>query len=128
MTRKVIFTPNAPQPIGPYSQAIEINGFLFVSGQIPLDAESGQIVSGSLRDQTRKVLDNLKAIIEAAGTSLSAVVRTTIFLKDLKFFDEVNQVYSEYFGETKPARTTVQISGLPKGVDIEIDAIAVLKT
>lgn len=125
--KKIIFAPKAPKPIGPYSQAVEINGFLFVSGQIPLDAQSGQIVSGSLGDQTRKVLENLKAILEAAGTDFSAVVKTTIFLQDLKFFDEINEVYAEYFKETKPARSTVQISGLPKGAGIEIDAIAVLK-
>jgi 2-iminobutanoate/2-iminopropanoate deaminase len=127
MTRKVIFTPNAPKPIGPYSQAVQANGVLFISGQVPLDPETGQVILSSIREQTRKVLENIKAVIEAANSNLSAIVKTTIFLKSLDSFDEVNQIYSEYFGEIKPARTTVEVSRLPKGVDIEIDAIAVLE-
>jgi 2-iminobutanoate/2-iminopropanoate deaminase len=116
--KKVIFTSKAPKPIGPYSQAVQANGVLFISGQVPLDPETGQVVLSSIREQAKRVLENIKAVVEAANSNLSAIVKTTIFLKSLDSFDEVNQIYSEYFGEIKPARTTVEVSRLPKGVDI----------
>jgi 2-iminobutanoate/2-iminopropanoate deaminase len=125
MGAKIIFTEKAPQPIGPYSQAIAANGFLFVSGQIALNPHTGSLVTGTVQDQTKRVLENIKAILAEAGISFSQVVKTTLFLKDLKSFDEVNQVYSEYFSENKPARSTVEVSRLPKGADIEIEVTAV---
>jgi len=123
--KKAIFTEQAPKAIGPYSQAIRAGGLVFVSGQIPLDPASGQIVEGDIAAQTRRVLENLKAILAAAGSSLDRAVRTTIFLTDLGHFDVVNQVYGEFFKETPPARSTVQVSRLPKNVLVEIDCIAV---
>jgi len=125
--KKIILTSKAPKPIGPYSQAVQANGILFISGQVPLDPETGQVIFSSIREQARRVLENIKAVVEAANSNLSAIVKTTIFLKNLDSFDEVNQIYSEYFAEIKPARTTVEVSRLPKGVDIEIDAIAILE-
>lgn len=123
--KKAIFTEQAPKAIGPYSQAIRAGGLVFVSGQIPLDPASGQIVEGDIAAQTRRVLENLKAILAAAGSSLDRAVRTTIFLTDLGHFDVVNQIYGEFFKETPPARSTVQVSRLPKNVLVEIDCIAV---
>ncbi|MBI1882976.1 MAG: RidA family protein [Chlamydiae bacterium] len=125
--KKIISTAHAPIPVGPYSQGIQTNSLLFVSGQIPMDPVSGKMVLGSIQDQVERVLENVKAIVEAAGGNLSNVVKTTIFLKDLKNFEAVNQVYSEYFGESKPARSTVEVSQLPKGAEMEIEAIAVLE-
>lgn len=122
--KKAVFTEQAPKAIGPYSQAIRAGGFIFVSGQIPLDPASGQIVEGDIAAQARRVLENLKAILAAAGSSLDRAVRTTIFLTDLGHFEVVNQVYGEFFKETPPARSTVQVSRLPKNVLVEIDCIA----
>lgn len=126
MEIKAIYSQKAPKPVGPYSQAIQSNGLLFISGQIPLNPESGDLVTGSIQDQTKQVIENIKAILEETGLNLSHVVKTTVFLKNLGLFDAFNQVYSQYFGQTKPARSTVEVSKLPKGVDLEIDAIAVL--
>ncbi|MGI8783828.1 MAG: RidA family protein [Acidobacteriota bacterium] len=123
--KRAIFTEQAPKAIGPYSQAICAAGLVFASGQIPLDPASGLIVEGDIAAQTRRVLENLKAILAAAGSSLDRAVRTTIFLTDLGHFDVVNQVYGEFFKETPPARSTVQVSRLPKNVLVEIDCIAV---
>ena len=122
--KKVLSTPNAPKAIGPYSQAILSNGFLFLSGQIPLDPESGQVVSPEIGPQTERVLDNIKAVLEGAGTSLDHVVKTTIFLADLADFAKVNEIYARYFPANPPARSTVQVARLPRDVRIEIEVIA----
>ncbi len=125
MPREVIATSGAPQAIGPYSQAIRAGGLVFVSGQIPLDPQTGQLVDGGIEEQTRRVLLNIQAILEAAGLSLKNVVRTTVFLADLADFPKMNEVYAEFFSESPPARTTVQAAGLPRGARVEVDAIAV---
>jgi 2-iminobutanoate/2-iminopropanoate deaminase len=117
-------TDSAPKAIGPYSQAIKANGFVFASGQIPLDPSTMQIVEGGIREQTERVMKNLKAVLEAADTSLDRVVKTTVFLADLNDFTEMNETYDHFFGETPPARSTVQVSRLPRDVRIEIDVIA----
>ena len=122
--REIIETGNAPAPVGPYSQAVRANGWIFVSGQIPLIPGSGAVVPGDIVDQTRQVMKNLAAILQAAGSGLSRVVKTTVFLADLDQFARFNQVYEEFLGEAKPARSTVQVSELPKGVLLEVDAIA----
>lgn len=122
--RKVIQTESAPQAIGPYSQAIEANGLLFVSGQIALDPKSGQIVSSDVREQTKRIMENGKAIVEAAGSSLAKVVKSTIYLKNISDFAAVNEVYGSYFPLDPPARATVEVSRLPKDVLVEIDFIA----
>lgn len=124
MNKQVIQTSQAPAAIGPYSQAIKFGDMVFVSGQIPLDSKSGDVVRGGIADQTRKVLDNLKAILEAAGGSMAAVVKTTIFLKDMNDFAVVNEVYGSYFPQPYPARATIEVSRLPKDVGVEIEAIA----
>jgi 2-iminobutanoate/2-iminopropanoate deaminase len=120
-----IETGNAPAPIGPYSQATRAGGFIFVSGQIPLDPATGAVVEGDIASQTHQVLKNLSAILEAAGSGLGKVVKTSIFLKNLDDFARFNQVYAEYLGGTKPARSTVQVARLPKEVLVEIEAVAV---
>ena len=122
--REIIETKNAPSPIGPYSQAIRANGFVFVSGQIPVMPDTGSIVEGGVAEQTHQVMKNLSSILNAAGTGLGKVVKTTVFLSNLDHFSEFNQVYGEYFGDAKPARATVQVARLPKEVLVEIDAIA----
>ncbi len=119
-----IETEHAPLPIGPYSQAIRANGFIFVSGQIPLDPATGAIVPGNAGEQTRQVMKNLTAILEAAGSGLSRLVKTTIYLTSLNDFSEVNRVYAECLGEIKPARATVEVSRLPRDVRVEIEAVA----
>lgn len=121
---KLIATENAPKAIGPYSQAIRANGFIFVSGQIPIDPNSQEIVRGSVAEQTRQVLTNLVSILAAAGSDTKQVVKTTVYLKDMGSFEEMNKVYSQFFDETKPARATIEVARLPKDVSIEIDAIA----
>ncbi|HBO84097.1 MAG TPA: reactive intermediate/imine deaminase, partial [Deltaproteobacteria bacterium] len=120
--KKVIKTNNAPQAIGHYSQAVIANGFIFLSGQIPIDPKSGNIIKGSIAEQTRLVLNNIKAILEAADVSLAGVVKTTVYLTDINKFAEMNQIYGEFFTPPYPARATVEVKALPKGVDIEIDA------
>jgi len=120
-----IYSNNAPEPIGPYSQAIEVNGFIYTSGQIAIDPESGQLLEGNVEDQTRLILDNLKAVLEAADSGLDKVVKTTIYLKSMDDFPVVNTVYSVYFSKIPPARSTVEVSRLPKNVLVEIDCIAV---
>jgi 2-iminobutanoate/2-iminopropanoate deaminase len=117
-------TDNAPKAIGPYSQAIKANGFVFASGQIGLDPSTMQIVEGGIREQTERVLNNLRAVLESAGTSLDRVVKTTVFLADLGDFTEMNEVYGRFFGEPPPARSTVEVSRLPRDVRVEIDVIA----
>jgi len=123
--REIIVTGAAPDPIGPYSQAIRSNGFVFVSGQIPVKPDTGLVVQGGIEAQTHQVMKNLAAILQAAGSSLDKVVKTTVFLSSLDDFPGFNLIYGEYFGEAKPARATVQVARLPKEVLLEIEAIAV---
>ena len=122
--KKVISTANAPQAIGPYSQAIEAGGFVFVSGQIPLIPATGELVDGSVEVQTARVLENLKAILEAAGSSMEDVVKTTVYITNMDDFTKVNGIYGQYFEENPPARVCVEVSKLPKGALVEIDVIA----
>lgn len=122
--RTVISTPTAPAAIGPYSQAIVAGDLIFCSGQIPLDPQTGELAGDTIDTQTRRVLDNLTALLAAAGSSLQHVVKTTIFLQDMNDFQAVNAIYSEYFGSEPPARSTVQVARLPRDVRVEIEAIA----
>jgi 2-iminobutanoate/2-iminopropanoate deaminase len=126
MSRKAIVTDAAPAAIGPYSQAIRSGSLLFCSGQIPIDPSSGELVSGDIAAETRQVMENLGAVLRAAEGNFSNVVKTTIFLADMADFVAVNEVYAEYFGDPPPARATVAVAGLPKGVRVEIEATAVL--
>lgn len=121
---EVVNSVDAPQAIGPYSQAIKFNGMVFVSGQIPLDPATMTLVNGSVAEQTRRVLENVSAILEAAGTKLERVLKATVFLKDMNDFEEVNKVYSEFFSQHKPARACVQVARLPKDVAVEIEVVA----
>lgn len=123
--KNVIKTDNAPEAIGPYSQAVEANGFVFVSGQIPLDPKTGNIVTGGIREQTRRVMDNAQAILAAAGCGMSTVVKSTIYLKNIGDFADVNEIYGGYFPTDPPARATVEVSRLPKDVAVEMDFVAV---
>jgi len=123
--REIVKTDKAPTPIGPYAQAIKANGFVFVSGQGPLDPKTGKVVSGTIEEETRLTLNSIKAILEAAGTSLENVVQVRVFLKDTKDFKAMNGVYAEFFGSTKPARTTVRADA-PVDIKVEIDCTAVL--
>ena len=122
---RVIATDDAPKAIGPYSQAIEVHGVVYLSGQIPLDPKTGQLVEGDIGAQTERVMENLGAILTAAGLGFEDVVRATIFLADLADFAKVNEVYGKRFPRNPPARATVQVAALPKGARVEIDAIAV---
>jgi 2-iminobutanoate/2-iminopropanoate deaminase len=124
--KEIISTENAPGAIGPYSQAVKTNGMVFCSGQIPIDAATGEFVSDGVAEQTEQVLKNLSAVLEAAGTSLNNVVKTTVFLADMADFAAMNEVYARYFSENKPARATVQAAGLPRGARVEIECIAVV--
>ena len=123
MPKEIISTTNAPQAIGPYSQAVKTNNLMFISGQIPMDPTTGNLVEGSIKDEANQVLKNLKSICEAAGYSLDDAVKITIFLTDLGNFAVVNDVMKEHFSEPYPARATVEVSGLPLGVNVEIEAI-----
>lgn len=127
MPKQVIQTTSAPAAIGPYSQAIRCGSFLFVSGQIPLHPETGEIVGDTAAEQARQVLRNLQAVLEAGGASLQQVVKTTIFLTDLNQFAAVNAVYAEFFPSEPPARSTVQVAALPRGAQVEIEAVAALE-
>ncbi len=122
---KIIATENAPKALGPYSQAIEANGMIYCSGQIPIDPAVDAIVAETVEDQTRQVITNLKNVLEAAGSGLDKVVKTTVFISDMNDFAKINGVYAELFGDTKPARACVQVARLPKDVKIEIEAIAI---
>ncbi len=125
VTRTKVSTTSAPAALGPYSQAIALDGMVFASGQIALDPSSGQLVEGDVQAQTHRVLQNLTAVLEAAGSSLSNVVKTTVFLTSMSNFTAMNEVYATYFGDEPPARSTVAVAELPKGAQVEIEAIAV---
>ena len=127
LQKSTIQTDQAPKAIGPYSQAIRAGDFVFCSGQIPLDPKSGEMVSGGIAAQTRQVMNNLAAVLKAAGCDFSAVVKTTIFLVDLKDFTVVNEVYGEHFKGDPPARATVQVAALPRGSLVEIEAVALVR-
>jgi len=126
MKKKVVHTEKAPKAIGPYSQAIQAGPFLFVSGQIPIDPSTGELAGGDIRQQTRQVLENIKNILASQGLAMERVVKTTIFLRDMGNFSQVNEVYATYFLSDPPARSTVEVAKLPKNVDIEIEVIAFL--
>ena len=126
MTLRQISTDKAPSAIGPYSQAVIANGFLFTAGQIALDPAAGQIVAGGIVEQTERVMENLQAVLAAAGVSWQDVVKTTVYLHDLSHFPTVNEIYGKWLGDARPARSTVQVPGLPRGALVEIDAIAVV--
>ena len=123
---KIIYTDKAPKPIGPYSQAVLNGNILFVSGQIPIDPATGELVSGSIEAEARQVMENIKAVVHAAGMKMEHIVKTSIFLSDMNNFAKVNAVYGEYFPSNPPARETVQVSVLPKNVNVEISVIAIL--
>ncbi len=122
--KQIISTDRGPKAIGPYSQAVKVNGFLFVSGQIPLDPGSGQMIEGGVAQQTERVLENLKGIVEAAGSSLNRVVKTTVYLADINDFAAMNEVYARYFAKDPPARATIAVKDLPKNARVEIELIA----
>jgi 2-iminobutanoate/2-iminopropanoate deaminase len=124
MKKQIVATDRAPKAIGPYSQAVRSNGLVFLSGQIPLDPATGQMIEGDIVAQTKRVMENLDAVLSAAGTSFVKVVRATIFLVDLVDFAKVNEVYGSYFPSEPPARATVQVAALPRGARVEIDLIA----
>ena len=126
MKKEIISTENAPKAIGPYSQAVKAGNYMFISGQIPLDPKTGDLVLESIEDQAKQVLNNIKSICKAAGYSLDDIVKISIFLTDLGNFATVNEVMKEYFAEPYPARATVEVSGLPLGVNIEIEAIVLI--
>jgi 2-iminobutanoate/2-iminopropanoate deaminase len=122
--KNVVATDRGPKPIGPYSQAIKANGFVYLSGQVALDPKTGEMVGSDIRHQTERVLENIKGILEAAGANLHHVVKTTVFLKDMNDFSAMNEVYARYFTSAPPARSTVQVSRLPKDALVEIEVIA----
>ncbi len=122
---KIIAAENAPKALGPYSQAVEANGMIYCSGQIPIDPAVDAVVAETVEDQTRQAITNLKNVLEAAGSGLDKVVKTTVFISDMNDFAKINGVYAELFGDTKPARACVQVARLPKDVRIEIEAIAI---
>ncbi|MBM3813114.1 MAG: RidA family protein [Acidimicrobiia bacterium] len=123
--KKLVSTEKAPQAIGPYSQAVVHNGIAYLSGQIPLDPATGQLVEGGIEEQTRRVLDNLQAVLDACGSGMDAVLKTTVYLADMSEFPKMNEIYAGYFPSNPPARATVQVARLPRDVRIEIDAMAI---
>jgi 2-iminobutanoate/2-iminopropanoate deaminase len=126
-TLEIIHTDQAPKAIGPYSQAIRVGGFIHTAGQVALDPATGQLIEGGIEAQTRQVLQNLARVLEAAGSSLRHVVKTTVFMKDLGEFAPMNAIYGEMFGDHRPARSTVQVAALPRGAAVEIECAAVMK-
>jgi 2-iminobutanoate/2-iminopropanoate deaminase len=126
MKLEQVVTDDAPKAIGPYSQGTKGNGFVFCSGQIPANPRTGELVGGSITDQTRQSLSNVKGVIEAAGSSMDRVMKVTVFLKDMNDFSEMNAVYAKWFSDPPPARAAVEVARLPKDVDVEIEAIALL--
>ena len=127
MSVRIVHTENAPAAIGPYSQAVVAGNFVFTAGQIAIDPATGQIVQGDVTAQTERVMRNLAAVLENAGASWSDVVKTTVYLQDMADFPRVNEVYGRVMGEARPARSTVQVAGLPRGVLVEIDVIAIVR-
>jgi 2-iminobutanoate/2-iminopropanoate deaminase len=125
MTRKVVTTDAAPKAIGPYSQGVDTGSLVFVSGQIPLDPATGQLLAGTIAEQTERVLKNIEGVLKASGLGMNNVVRTTVYLVDLGDFAAMNEVYARHFPKDPPARSTVQVAALPKGARVEVDAIAV---
>lgn len=123
-SKEIVNTSKAPNAIGPYSQAIKVNKMVFLSGQIAIDPKTQQFIDGDIETQTKRVLDNLKSVLEASGSSLENVVKTTIYLTDINDFSKVNEIYASYFSSGKPARSTVCVAALPKNAKVEIDAIA----
>ena len=123
-SREAVSTPNAPKAIGPYSQAIKANGFIFVSGQVAFDPATGSLISGGIEQQTEQVMKNLSAILQAAGSSWDKVVKTTVFLKNMSEFGQMNEVYGKFLKNAPPARSTVEVARLPRDVSVEIDVIA----
>jgi 2-iminobutanoate/2-iminopropanoate deaminase len=124
MNREAVSTDKAPKAIGPYQQAIKSNGFVYTAGQIPIDPKTGNFVEGGIEAQTRQVLENLKAVVEAAGSSLDRVIKATVFLKNIGDFTAMNEVYAEFLGNSKPARSTVAVADLPRDALVEIDLVA----
>jgi 2-iminobutanoate/2-iminopropanoate deaminase len=124
--KKAVHTEKAPKAIGPYSQAIQAGNFLFLSGQIPLDPKTGELVKGDIRQQTQRVLENIKGVLESQGLGMDNVVKATIFLKDIGNFNQVNEIYATYFPSSPPARSTVGVAKLPRDADIEIEVVALL--
>ena len=124
MRASTVSTPGAPRAIGPYSQGMKANGFLFTAGQVGFDPESGELVDGGIAEQTHRVLQNLRAILRAGGTDIPNVVKTTVFLVDMADFALMNEVYAEFFGEHRPARSTVAVASLPRGARVEIEVVA----
>ncbi len=127
MDRQILYTNKAPQAIGPYSQAVKAGQFVYISGQIPINPQTGELITADIKDETRQVLDNFKAIVEEAGTSLQNVIKTTIFIKNMEQFSLINEVYATYFPEKPPARACVEVSRLPKDVNVEIEGVALIK-
>ena len=126
MQKETIATDNAPQAIGPYEQGIKVGNFVYTAGQIPMDPRTGNLVSGGIKEQTCQVLENLKAVLEAGGTSLDRVIKSTVYLKSMTDFTAMNEVYADYLGQSKPARSTVAVADLPRGALVEIDLVATL--
>jgi 2-iminobutanoate/2-iminopropanoate deaminase len=124
--KDIVLTDKGPKPIGPYSQAVKSNGFLFASGQVALDPRTNEFLGGDIRQQTERAMENIKAVVEAAGSNLHHVVKTTVFLKDMNDFAAMNEAYGKYFTAAPPARSTVQVARLPKDALVEIDVIATL--
>ena len=124
MSKKTVYTKDAPEPIGPYSQAIQFNNLIFTSGQIPIDPVSGQFIDGDIKAQTKQTIRNIENILTAGGSDISKVIKVTVYLKDINEFAAMNEIYEEYFGKSKPARSTIEAAKLPKGALIELDAIA----
>jgi 2-iminobutanoate/2-iminopropanoate deaminase len=124
MDKETVVTDKAPKAIGPYEQAVKVGGFVYASGQIPLDPETGNLVQGDITVQVRRVLQNLKAVLEAAGSSLDRVIKATVYLKNIADFAAMNEVYAEFLGQAKPARSTVAVAELPRGALVEIDFVA----
>jgi 2-iminobutanoate/2-iminopropanoate deaminase len=127
MTKNVITTNKAPKAIGPYSAGIQVNGFVFTSGQLGMDPETGILIEGGVEVETKRALENLKAVLEAGGSALSNVIKTTVFLRDMNDFAKMNAIYETFFPEQPPARSAVQVAALPKGAAVEIEAVALLE-
>ena len=125
MEKVIINTANAPAAIGPYSQAVRVGNLLYTSGSIPIVPETGNVVEGGVEEQTKQAIENLKAIVEAAGSDLGKVIKTTVFIKDMNQFGKINEIYASYFTENQPARSTVEVARLPKDVLVEIECIAI---